>query len=439
MSHQSPKSPKITEEFLAALPKTDLHLHLDGSVRLETLIDLAQKEGVELPAYTVEGLQTLVFKEHYEDLFEYLAGFGLVGKVLQSAENLERVAYELGEDCFRENCRYIEVRFAPQLHFNETLDILQVVRAVNNGLRRAKDEANKADGVASGSEPEFDYGVICTAMRMFSPQFSDYYRDLSRCHKFAPDKTLQTMASQELARAAVYLRDVEKLPIVGFDLAGSEDGYPAKIHEEAFQYVTKHFMNRTVHAGEAFGPESIFQAIIGCNAQRIGHGYHLFNEDYVTATDVVPKKFVEDLVQYVAEQRICMEVCLTSNLNTMPLLRELPLSEHAFGNMLNEDLSITLSTDNRSISRTNMTKELGLAVEHFKLGPSSLRELIMNGFKSSFHPSRNAKFKKTYVEKIMKYYDSIEYKYGFYGTASVHEAMSQMMLKARELEKSERA
>ncbi|KNC77302.1 hypothetical protein SARC_10236 [Sphaeroforma arctica JP610] len=262
--------PPITTEFLKALPKTDLHLHLDGSVRLTTLIELAEQEGIELPANTVEGLKEKVFKEHYESRLVPPLTLG----------------------------RYIEVRFAPQLHFNDKMDIPQIVHAVNNGLKRAKDEFNDCDGVKEGSEPEFNYGIICTAMRMFAPVFSEYYRDLSRCHQFAPDKTLQSLASIELARAAVHLRDIDGLPIVGFDLAGSENGFPPKIHNEAFDYVTKNFMNRTVHAGEAFGPESIVQAIVGCSAQRIGHGYHLFSTENVTNKDIKDAdKFVHDLVQ----------------------------------------------------------------------------------------------------------------------------------------------
>eukprot|EP00124_Ichthyophonus_hoferi_P000977 Ihof_evm9s43 gene=Ihof_evmTU9s43 len=352
----------ITDDFIKAMPKTDLHLHLDGSVRLTTIIELAKEEGVELPAYTVEGLREKVFKDNYADLVEYLECFKYVGAVLQSAKNLERVSYELAHDCFSENVRYFEVRFAPQLHCNETLDIPAVLRAVNTGLKRAKDEFNARPAVVSGEEPTYQYGMICTALRMFNEYFSKYYSNLKRCHQFAPAKNLQAMASLELARAAVHMRDTEMLPIVGFDLAGSEDGFPADTHDEAFAYVGRHFMCRTIHAGEAYGPESIYQAISDCGAERIGHGYHLFDDELVRSKkgEVEPKKFVKDLSQHIAQQRNTIEICLTSNTNTMPELCNKPLSCHAFGRMMDEDLSLSICTDNRTVSNTTSTREFTL-------------------------------------------------------------------------------
>eukprot|EP00123_Amoebidium_parasiticum_P013095 comp21767_c0_seq1/m.30869 comp21767_c0_seq1/g.30869 ORF comp21767_c0_seq1/g.30869 comp21767_c0_seq1/m.30869 type:complete len:436 (-) comp21767_c0_seq1:361-1668(-) len=405
---------QITKDFVRAIPKTDLHMHLDGSVRLDTLIELAQKEGVSLPAYTVEGLRQTVFKDNYVDLVDYLQGFAYVGAVLQNAENLTRVSYELAQDCFSENVRYFEVRFAPQLHCNDNLDIPAVLRAVNAGLMKAKEEYNASPAIVNGEEPPFEYGIICTAMRMFNEHFSAYYKDLKRCHQFAPDKNLQSMASVELARAAVYMRDHENLPIVGFDLAGSENGFPADTHDEAFEYIGRHFMCRTVHAGEAYGPESVYQAISSCGAERIGHGYHLFNWELVKPKkgDVEPRKFVKDLAGYIAQQRITIEVCLTSNTNTMPELRDKPLSHHAFGHMLKEELSVSICTDNRTVSNTTATEEFTKAVTEFKLTAAQLRDLALNGFRASFWPINDFKLKKAYLTKMDAYYRKIEAQFG---------------------------
>ena len=164
---------KITREFIDRIPKTDLHLHLDGSLRLSTLIELAKQEKVELPSYTEEGLKELVFKEKYKDLPDYLQGFALTCSVLKNAENLERVAYELAKDNIAENVSYIEARFAPQQHFvNGKFSVQDSVRAVNKGLKRAQDEHNNSEAVKSGKELSFYYGIINCAMRFCNRFFS---------------------------------------------------------------------------------------------------------------------------------------------------------------------------------------------------------------------------------------------------------------------------
>ena len=162
----------LTVDFLRALPKTDLHVHLDGSLRLSTLIELAQEYHVDLPSYTEAGLRELVFKERYNDLGEYLSGFGYMCGVLQAESALERVGYEFAQDNQAEGVRYVEVRFAPQLHVHRYLNPISVLKAVDRGLRRARDEFNRRPEVASGQEPPFDYGIIVCAMRMFREGFS---------------------------------------------------------------------------------------------------------------------------------------------------------------------------------------------------------------------------------------------------------------------------
>ena len=272
---------KITREFLEKIPKTDLHLHLDGSLRLNTLIELAKAAKVPLPSETESGLKELVFKEKYQDLPDYLRGFGLTCAVLQTPENLERVAYELAVDSMAENVRYIEVRYAPQLHIRPGFTVEEVIECVNRGLARAQQEHNTTAAVKDGSDIPFHYGIITCAMRFFNRHMSAYYAQLFDVLPHTPAKEVMAIASLEMARAAARLAHAKGIPVVGFDLAGAEAGFPAIDHKEAYQYAHVHFLKKTVHAGEAYGPESIFQAITECHADRIGHGTFLFAADKI--------------------------------------------------------------------------------------------------------------------------------------------------------------
>lgn len=393
------------DEFLKAIPKTDLHLHLDGSLRLGTLIDLAKAQGVKLPSYTEEGLNDLVFKKNYADLNEYLEGFGYTCAVMRTPEALERIAYELAQDNFAEGVRYIEVRFAPQLNMADNLEYDDVMKAVDKGLRRARTEINSK---LTAGEPPFDYGIIVCAMRFFNEHFSPYYGALYRTLRNSDAAEITQLASVELAKATIKLRDKSDVQIVGFDLAGAEYGFPAANHAKAYDYVHKHFLMKTVHAGEAFGPESIFQAITKLHADRIGHGLHLFDPDLIVEKDVDKKKYITDLVNYIAEKRITIEVCLTSNLQTM---RGLKLENHSFKKMLEYELSTTLCTDNRLVSHTTVTNEMKLAAETFALTPKQIKNLTVYGFKRSFFYQPYSR-KKDYVRKVMEYYEKLEKKFG---------------------------
>lgn len=397
---------QITKDFIQQLPKSDLHVHLDGSIRLETLIELAKKQGVELPSYTVEGLRELVFKDQYQNLNEYLAGFGYTCAVLQDAESLERISYELAEECSEEGIRYLEVRFAPQLHVSRDLSMESVLGAVNRGLQRFADQFNGKAEVVSGDEPPFRYGIICCAMRMFNQHFSDYYGRFASAHAFSPEKRLMSLASEELAMAVIRMRDKLGYPIVGFDLAGQEAGYPAEAHKEAYQYVHRHFMKKTVHAGEAYGPESIFQAITDLYADRIGHGFHLYSLEHISDGSIVDKDaYIQELANFIADRRITLEVCLTSNRQTMPELTD--LREHSLRKFLEHNLSITLCTDNRTVSNTTLTQEIDLAVNHFEVDLKRLKNIIIYGFKRSFYPGSYTE-KRTYVRQIIDYYEKLE-------------------------------
>lgn len=400
-----PEKP-ITAAFIAELPKTDLHVHLDGSLRLSTLIELAREHHVELPSHTEGGLRETVFKDRYASLGEYLTGFKYTVAAMQSAEAIERVAAELAADNQAEGVRYLEVRFAPQLHVRRGLDAIQVIAAVDRGLRRMRDEYNRRPEIVAGREPPFEYGIICCALRMFTGGFSQYYDTLFAAHPHTRPKELYAMASVDLARAAVLARDAHGYQVVGFDLAGEESGYPAGAHKDAFDYAHHHFLKRTVHAGEAYGPESIFQAITDLHADRIGHGYYLLDPDQIRDPDIEDREhYVERLGEYIADRRITLEVCLTSNLQTNPDLKW--LDEHSFSRLREQRISTTLCTDNRLMSNTTVTNELRLATKHLGVDRYDLKSIIIYGFKRSFFPGSYLR-KRQYVRQVIDYYETVE-------------------------------
>ena len=389
---------KITEQFIRGIPKTDLHLHLDGSLRLATLIEMAKAEHLKLPSYEETGLNELVFKDRYANLGEYLAGFAYTVGVLQTQENLERAAFELAEDSHTEGVRYIEVRFAPQLHISHATEISAIVKAVNRGLEKAKKHLNAS---ISENDMPFEYGIILCAMRRFNRHMSPYYEQLINRAGKTNLRYTYTRASLGLVKEAVKLRD-EGLPIVGFDLAGEEAGYPAVHHKEAFEFSHKHFLRKTVHAGEAYGPESIFQAITECHANRIGHGTFLFSED------AIKPKYIARLSEYIANQRITIEVCPTSNLQTIPEFQS--LDEHPIQLMVDNGLSVSISTDNRLVSHTSVTDELLLCNKYLKLTDSQFRDLVLAGFKRSFFPGPYSE-KRAYVRRAIDLYDRLARQY----------------------------
>lgn len=390
-------------------------MHLDGSMRLSTLIELAQEHGVQLPSYDEEELRRTVFKPHYDSLEEYLEGFQYLTKVMQSEAALERVAYEFAVDNYSEGVRYFEVRFAPQLHAQvlSNLPLEQVVVSVNKGLLRAKEEfnfqrlrrSNSVTATGVPPEPRYEYGIILCAMRLFSPDMSRYYAALLAVLPDLEYDRVVGLASETVVRVAMRCRDELKLPVVAVDIAGAEAGYKASIHREAFDLAHGYFLNKTVHAGEGYGPESIFQAVRDLHAERIGHGYHLFSEHLVEGEENVvdPTGYVRRLTKYVCDRRINVEVCLTSNLGTMPGLQ---LKDHAFAKMIAEGVSVSLNTDNRLVSRTTVTNEIRKAVDTFNITPSTLKCIVITGFKRSFFPGSYLE-RRQYVRSVIAYYGKI--------------------------------
>jgi adenosine deaminase len=319
-------------ELLRALPKTDLHVHLDGSLRPATLLELAAAQGARLPFRTQSELSAAFARlASGVSLPEYLKAFDWTLAVLQDRASLERVAFELAEDAALENVRYMEVRYCPALHTRKRLPMEETVEAVRSGLRRAE----RATGIRTGQ-------IIC-GIRHLSPRLSVRLADLA---------------------SAYYGKGV-----LGFDLAGAEKDYPAKAHRRAFDHVKKRHVNITVHAGEAFGAASIDQALRYCGAHRIGHGTRL-RED-------------KDVLAFVRDHRIPLEMCLVSNVQTGAVRS---LASHPFGRYLKAGLRVTVNTDNRLVSSTTVTDELERAVTTFKLKPADVRYVLINGFKSAFLP-----------------------------------------------------
>jgi adenosine deaminase len=325
---------EITPELLMRLPKTDLHCHLDGSLRLDTVLDLAKQQKVKLPTFDRGELFGLLYAgEHVESLDDYLRAFDITLSVLQQEHALERVAYELAVDAHAENVRYIEVRYSPLLHVREGLRPTQVVEAVLRGLRTAKRELG------------IRYGVILCAIRSLSPD--------------------QSLRIAELCVA------FKNRGVVGFDLAGSEINFPAKVHREAFQLVIDNNINCTAHAGESFGPDSVHQAIHKCGAHRIGHGTRLVESG--------------DLLNFVNDHRIPLEVCPSSNVQTRAAAS---WEAHPVDFFVDYGLRVTINTDNRLMSDTTVTKELHLCHKYFGWSLATIKEIIISGFKSAFMPYR---------------------------------------------------
>ena len=213
------------------------------------------------------------------------------------------------------------------------------------------------------------------------------------------------MCIRDSVKACVRLRDEKSIPIVGLDLAGQEEGYPATNFDEAYDYAHKNFFHKTVHAGEAYGAESIFQAITDLYADRIGHSYFLFDQEKIVDVDIQnKKKYIKDLSSYMADKRTVIEVCLTSNLQTNPQIKS--LKDHSFGEMFENRFATTICTDNRLVSNTTMTGEWKLLVDNFDIPLKRLKDIVAYGFKKSFFPGHYVE-KRAYAKKAMQYFEKV--------------------------------
>ena len=333
---------KLETSQIRMLPKVLLHEHLDGVLRPRTVVELARAVHYsELPTTDPDELEKWFYQgANQGSLPKYLEGFKHTIAVTQTAEALERVSYEQAEDLSQDGVVYYETRFAPIFHTTQGLTNQQVVSAVLKGMARARRDF----GIQSGL-------IIC-AMRNMN-------------------------VSLEMAELAV---DFRARGVVGFDLAGEEGGYPPKKHVDAFHYIQRENFNITVHAGEGFGKESIWQAIQYCGAHRIGHGTRLIDDIAVTDGRAVK---LGDLAQYVLDKRIPLEICLLSNVHTGATPT---LEQHPFKILYQEKFRVTLNTDNRLMSNTTMTREFGAASQTFGLGLNDFEKITVNAMKSAFLP-----------------------------------------------------
>ena len=323
---------KINRSLLQRLPKVELHCHLDGSLRIPTILDLAKKDKVTLPTSDSDKLsKLLVIGNTRGSLEDYIKRFDITLSVMQTPLALKRTAYELIEDVAKENVRYIEIRYSPILHTEKGMSLGESVEAVREGLQRGR----KDFGVESGI-------IVCGI------------------------RNISAAASLKLADLTVRYKNKG---VVGFDLAGAEENFPAKDHQEAFYMILNNNINATIHAGEAYGPSSIHQAIHHCGAHRIGHGTRL--------------KENKDLMNYVNDHRITLEVCLTSNWQTRSIRS---LKYHPLKYYYDQGIRVTINTDNRLMSGTTLTKEFLLAHKLFGFKLHDFREMIIMAMKSAFIP-----------------------------------------------------
>lgn len=331
-------------DLIRRAPKVLLHEHLDGSLRPMTVLELAREAGYDgLPAEEPEALADAFHEGAARgSLPLYLEGFRHTIAVLQSAKALERAAYEFVEDMAADGVVYAETRFAPHFHTQGGLGVEGVMQAVLDGLAQGERDF----GVGTG--------LIVCALRNEGPELS-----------------------LSMAELAVAFRD---RGCVGFDLAGEEAGHPANHHLEAFHYIQRKNFSITIHAGESFGPESIWQALQYCGAHRIGHGTRLV-EDMALHEGRVVK--LGELAQYVLDHRIPIECCLSSNVHTGAVER---IEDHPFRIFRDQKFRLTLNTDNRLMDRTSMTDEMEIAVEQFGCTLADLEKLSLDGMKSAFAP-----------------------------------------------------
>lgn len=321
----------LTLDELRRLPKAELHVHLDGSLRASTMLELGEAAGVPMPVNDPALLRVHMRVDDARHLEDYLARFDLTIALLQTPEAIERVAYEMCEDAARDGIWYLEVRYCPMLSCRRGLTLDDVITAEWKGLQRG----------------ERDFGItariVCCSLRHYDPALS-----------------------LEIARHAVSARH---LGVVGFDLAGGEAGRPPSRHAAAFDTAARGGLGITVHAGEAAGAESIAEAIFRCHANRLGHGTRLW-EDPV-------------LQDYVRDRRICVEANITSNIQT----RAVPdAASHPVRRYVSEGLNVTLGTDNWLMSDVTLSSEYQLAQTALGFSREEITGMLLNGFESAFLP-----------------------------------------------------
>jgi len=320
----------IPIEALRRMPKAELHRHLDGSVRVSTIIELAKEQGVMLPSFEEAELRKLISVDlHCKSLEDYLRGFEITLKVLQKPYALTRVMYEVCKDAVDDGVRYLEVRFSPILHVRQGMSLSSVMEAVVHGQTMAEYTLNIVVRV-----------IVC-GMRQLSANVTKDLAEIAWRYRYKG--------------------------VAGFDLAGPEDGFSSKHHREAFKLVQSKCLNCTLHSGEAAGPESIRDAILYCGAHRIGHGTRLAQDP--------------SLEQYVIDRRIALECCVTSNVQTKAVSE---LGLHPIRRFFDKGVIVVPCCDNTTVSSVTLSGEYELIQKTFLFTPEELLRLVDNGFSSAF-------------------------------------------------------
>ncbi len=332
---------KLPHDLIVRAPKVLLHDHLDGGVRPQSVVDLAAEFGYhQLPTTDVDELSTWFHRgAKRNDLVLYLETFAHTVGVMQHRDAIERVAYECAQDLANDGVVYAEVRYAPELHVEAGLSLGEVVEAVSAGFAR---------------------GAVGTDLTIYS--ILSAMRTAAR--------------SSEIAELAVRYRDHG---VVGFDIAGAEAGHPPTRHLDAFNFVKQQNFHATIHAGEAFGLPSIWEALQWCGAERLGHGVRIVDD-----IELIDGQYrLGRLAAYVRDRRIPLELCPTSNVNTGVCDS---IAEHPIGLLRRLRFRVTVNTDNRLMSDTSMSREFEQLNDAFDWGLSDFEWLTVNAMKSAFAP-----------------------------------------------------
>lgn len=330
---------------IAALPKVALHDHLDGGLRPETVVELAAEAGHSLPTTDPTALGRWFFEAADSgSLVRYLETFDHTIACMQTPAALRRVAREFVIDQATDGVVYAEARWAPEQHVAGGLTLEAAVEAVRDGLAEGMDDCSRRGRPIVARQ-------LVTSMRHMPARL-----DIA-------------------ALAVAYRRD----SVAGFDLAGAEAGFPASGHRETFEYLRRNNVAYTIHAGEAAGPESVWEAVQLCGASRLGHGVRLIED----IQRVGEGWELGDLASYVRDRRIPLEVCPTSNIQTGICTS---FADHPVGVLAELGFVVTLSCDNRLMSGTTLTREFAGLVDAFGYGLADLRRMTIDAARNAFYP-----------------------------------------------------
>ena len=325
------------------LPKIELHCHLDGSVRPETIIDIAKEEGISIPYYDIENIKNeLTAPEECKSLDEYLKRFEIPNLVMQSKQSLRRITFELLEDCSKENVKYIEVRFAPLLHIKKGLSLDEVIESVLAGIKDAEEKY------------EIKGKVILSCMRFMSAE----------------------RAAQVVEAGKKYLSK----GVVAIDLCAAEDEGFCKRFIEPIALARKYGYRVTIHAGETGIGKNVLEAVELLGAERIGHG--VFIKDCLEAYNVVK------------DNGITLEMCLASNIQTKAIDA---FKNHPIYDFYNDGIKVTVNTDNRTVSGTTMTKECDILSREFNITFEEYKQIYLNSVEAAFAPLEIKQWLKKYI------------------------------------------